>query len=286
MGEPASETHTLIPKASAEGRSAGVGVRRDNWQIPVAVACVVLGLMIALQFRAQRGAPPPTTDREQLVTQLRSLESERNKLSLELTEARQKLSAVEESAGRRQALEATMKEQLGAARMQAGLTGLEGPGLVVTLNDSPRKPRSDEDPYFYLVHDVDLQSLVNELWASGAEAVSVNDQRVVSRTAIRCAGPVILVNTVRLVPPYVVKAIGPASDLERALKMPGGWFDNQAPLIANGGTIKIASEERVVVPAYDGPLIFRYARPTEEAGSGQEAQSRAGSAARHELAQP
>ena len=147
------------------------------------------------------------------------------------------------------------------ARMQAGLLGMKGPGVELTMDDSPRSRPTDADRYFYIVHDVDLQANVNELWAVGAEAIAINDQRVVSRTAIRCTGPTILVNGVRLSPPYIIRAIGPADEMAAGLGIPGGFLDSMLPLVSNGGTVTIAKRKALDVPAYTGRQTYHYARP-------------------------
>jgi len=111
---------------------------------------------------------------------------------------------------------------------------------------------------------VDLRSLITELWSAGAEAIAINDQRVISTTTIRCVGPSILVNTMRLLPPYEVKAIGPADRLETALTMPGGFMDSMALSVRNGVSINIAQRKEIKLPAYSGALIFQYAVPVKE----------------------
>ena len=131
---------------------------------------------------------------------------------------------------------------------------------MITLDDSPRKPGPTDDPNFYIVHDIDLMALVNELWASGAEAISINDQRVVMNTAIRCVGPTITVNTVRLTPPYIVKAIGPSSDLETGLRYTGGFLDSMAPNIDRGVKIKIEKVNEIKISEFKGSLVNRYAK--------------------------
>jgi uncharacterized protein YlxW (UPF0749 family) len=112
-----------------------------------------------------------------------------------------------------------------------------------------------------MIHDVDLQTLVNELWATGAEAISINDQRVVSRTSIRCAGPTILVNSERIMPPYVVKALGPPQDLEAALRMQGGFMTSMMGFVEKGVQVKIDPQQEILIPDYKGSLIYRYAKP-------------------------
>lgn len=138
---------------------------------------------------------------------------------------------------------------------------MTGPGVVVTLRDSPRSPEPEEDPYPFLVHDVDIQTLVHELWASGAEAISVNGQRLVTRSPIRCAGPIVLINGVKVGGPYEVRAIGPADQMAGALRMPGGFRDNLQPLFETGGDVEISVSDEVVVEAFTREADYRYAKP-------------------------
>ncbi len=239
-----------------------------SWQVPVVLASICLGILLSLQLRTNGATKTNPHERVEqwnnMISLLNSYESERNKLSAELTEARARIKEIEEALMKRQSLQDTVKKQLEQARMQAGLVALKGPGVIVTMVDSPRHPGPGEDPYFYIVHDVDLNALVNELWAAGAEAIEVNGQRIVTRTAIRCVGPTILVNTVRLASPYTVKAIGPAADMEGGLRMPGGFIDSMSMLIKSGGEVKVKREDEVTVAAYQGSLGYRYAKPVKD----------------------
>ncbi len=186
----------------------------QRWQLPIMFASLILGIVIAAQFRSSRAlVDKPQGERTDLIALVKNLESERNRLSAELVETRERLNEIEVALGQGQSLQEELVAQFEKAKVQAGLMAMKGPGVIVRMADSPRSPGPDEDPYFYIVHDVDMQALVNELWAAGAEAVSVNDQRMVTRSSIRCVGPTILVNANRLASPYVIKAIGPAADL-------------------------------------------------------------------------
>lgn len=234
---------------------------RVNWQLPVGIACILLGVLVAVQFKVQRSRVKEPTEMGDLRVQLKSIESERNKMSTELQETRNRLLEMEKSLSDGQNLTRTTRAEIERARLEAGLLPLHGQGVVCRLTDSSRKPSPDDDPYFYIVHDVDLQALVNELWASGAEAVSVNDQRIVARTSIRCVGPTILVNAVRLAPPYEVKGIGNANDLYTALNMPGGFLQSMDMQRTMGVEVKVEKRDDVQIPAFNGSLVFRYAQP-------------------------
>jgi uncharacterized protein YlxW (UPF0749 family) len=233
----------------------------QNWQVPVGLASVFLGILVSVQFRVQVNHRTVTSPID-IKTITKTLQDDKDKLQQELKTTREHVAALEkETADHGGIGQKEMARALLDARVRAGLVPLKGPGTIVTLTDSQRRPATDEDPYSFIVHDVDLLSLVNELWAAGAEAVSVNDQRVVNRTAIRCVGPAILVNNVQLASPFMVRAIGPAHDMEGGLRMPGGFLDSMALLIRSGGEVKVTQGKDVVVPAFDGPMNFRVAVP-------------------------
>jgi uncharacterized protein YlxW (UPF0749 family) len=234
----------------------------DRWQLPVAIASLLLGIAVSLQFRANNSAPSPNSaQRSDLLAQLRAIETEKEKLSAELLETRDRMVEIEKALGQGQSSHQELVSQFEKARLQAGLTGLKGPGIVVRLSDSPRQPGPEEVPYDFIVHDIDLSVLVNELWASGAEAVEVNGQRIVGRSSIRCVGPTVLVNTNRVASPFIVKSIGDVDHLEGGLKMPGGFLDSMNRLTSNGGEVVISRMREIQVSPYQGSLIYRYAVP-------------------------
>ena len=134
----------------------------------------------------------------------------------------------------------------------AGLTAVSGPGVAVTMNDS--STRGGGDMNAYLVHAEDLLAVVNELHAAGAEAVSINGQRMVGNSAITCAGSIVMVNGVRVAAPFEIKAVGEPDVLQSALYFPGGVVDNLAPW---GIEISVQKQEVVEVPAYTQTALFK-----------------------------
>ena len=145
--------------------------------------------------------------------------------------------------------------------MRAGLTPLTGPGVIVRLDDSSVKAKTGENPNLYLIHDDDLLKVINELRAAGAEAISVNGQRLIGTSEIRCAGPTLSVNNVRSAPPFEVRAIGDVDSLEQALKMRGGVAET---LKVWGIQLEIQQAADVYIPPYKGNLHYTYAQETEE----------------------
>jgi uncharacterized protein YlxW (UPF0749 family) len=105
--------------------------------------------------------------------------------------------------------------------VDAGLDPMRGPGLVVTLNDAQRDaegrfPR-DASPDDLVVHQQDIQAVLNALWSAGAEGIQMQDQRIIGTSAPRCVGNTLLLNGRTYSPPYVITAIGDAPAMQAAL---------------------------------------------------------------------
>lgn len=234
-----------------------------QWKAPLSIGCILLGMLITLQFKTQKteGFPLTTFRSNELVRMVKDLESERRRLMEELKDVRVQLQRFEEAAKEEKGMSQILSQELEKRKMEAGMVSAEGPGLVVVLSDSTKQPAPGEDNYFYIIHDVDLHQLVTELWAAGAEAISINGERLVTNTAIRCVGPTVLVNTVRLAPPYIVHVIGEPVILEASLKMQGGFLNVMAASIRQGVTVEIVRKPLVSVPAFQGTASFKYARP-------------------------
>ncbi|MBR0519691.1 DUF881 domain-containing protein [bacterium] len=235
-----------------------------NWQIPIAITCMLLGIVVTMQFKMQEkaGFPQLSNNRNDMIKMVHELEFQKNKLEKDLEQKKKELSNFEQAAGSKEDILKAMQNQLDAIRTEAGYTDVKGPGIIVELSDSAKRPAPKDDPFFFIVHDVDIATLVNELWASGAEAISVNGQRIVVNTAIRCVGPTILINSVRLASPYKVIAIGPSKDLEGALKTPGGFVDYMTPSTNQGVNLSINKYDNLEISGFKGSMILRYAVPT------------------------
>ncbi len=135
---------------------------------------------------------------------------------------------------------------------------LIGKGVIITVKDGDGSGLNGSWANDYVVHDGDLYELVNALKNAGAEAISINDQRIVSKTAITCAGNVVLINGEKVGVPYVIKAIGLPSKLYGAVKMPGGYME----LMINDGvnvSVEQIEKETIVIPKYNGIYKFQHA---------------------------
>ncbi|HEY9899665.1 MAG TPA: DUF881 domain-containing protein [Pantanalinema sp.] len=221
---------------------------KNNWQLPVALVSVVMGFLLSTQIKNQRDyrEAPPSRRAEDLVVMLRNAESAKADLEKELKGLRAEREGVGPS------------PRAAAGELAAGMVALEGQGLEVSVSDSAKPLQKGEDPNIAIVHNDDLLRLVNELRAGGAEAVSINDQRLVDTSEITCAGSTILVNQSRITPPFVIKAIGNPDTMSAALGLRGGIIEY---LQFYGIQVSISKKSEVLIPMYSGGSHYRYAKP-------------------------
>ncbi len=233
---------------------------KNRTQLTLSFVALLLGLLIAVQLRSSTDVYSAMPDLR--VTEMRAVLMEtitqNQSLTNEVEEVRDKLRQYEELAMKGEGALELIQKELGNARMLAGLVDVQGPGLVVTLTDSQAASMPGDNPNVYLVHDEDLLKLVNVLSAAGAEAISINDQRLLATSEIHCAGPTISINNVRVGAPFVIKAIGNSETLESAVKMRDGIMET---LNFYGIGVQVKREANLVVPAFKRPIRFDYAQP-------------------------
>ena len=217
----------------------------------LAFVCVVLGIMLAVQFRTTQDirSTIPFQRAEDLSQRLRQTEKERDTALRQMQEMQNST------------LDETITKEAELFRMAAGYLPVQGPGVTVTIDDSKRAMKPGENPNLYLIHDDDMLKVINELWAAGAEAISINDQRLVIGSEIRCAGPTISVNNARYSPPYEIRAIGDPKTLENSLKMRGGVIET---LQFWGIQATIKTQPLIKISAYKGAHKYQFAKPVQE----------------------
>lgn len=233
--------------------------------VSIVLVFLIMGFMLSMQFKTIQGETKPATSSttndsakvQELTNELAKATNEKNALQSQVTDLNKKLSAINSSSSNYDSSVKALTQDVEKYKMLAGLTELKGPGVVVTLNDSDIQPKDGEDPNNFLVHDEDLLNVVNELKAGGAEAVSINGQRLIATSEIRCVGPTININSTRYAPPYVIKAIGNTDTLLAALNLKGGYVDT---LKYYGIKVNIQSSSNVDIPAYTDPINLKYAK--------------------------
>ncbi len=231
--------------------------------IPMTAVCVVLGAIIGIQFKTVKNQPKVVDIQRvsELTTELKSVSDEKDALYERLMESQNKVREYEEAQSDVSEAVKLLNDELEKTRMLAGMVGMKGRGVIVTMNDSSGNKNPNVDKNAYLVHAEDILSVLNELNVAGAEAVEINGQRIVSTSAVRCAGSVVNVNGVRIASPFKITAIGDPNTLESALNMSGGVVDSLAPW---GIEISIKKSDNVKVSGYNGSIQYNEATVDKE----------------------
>jgi uncharacterized protein YlxW (UPF0749 family) len=231
-------------------------VRRHGY---LAVGCALIGFVLVVMVRAR-----PVDPQARLPEQLRlaglinTEQGSVSRLRADAEKLRAQVDQARRAATGRQTGADQLDQQLGAVRDTAGLAAVEGAGLKITLDDSDQKPTPGEDPNDLVIHSQDVQAAVNAAWRAGAEAMSISDERLVTTSAVICVGNTLLINGTVLSPPYVISAIGAnrtkfeSDSLVRILHQDASAF---------GLRFSVTREDHLRLPAYDGAVGLRYARP-------------------------
>ncbi|MCW2679827.1 MAG: hypothetical protein JWM62_1228 [Frankiales bacterium] len=141
--------------------------------------------------------------------------------------------------------------------LAAGLVPVSGPAVTVSLDDAPRRegrPALSDDPDDLVVHQQDVQAVVNALWSGGAEAMTLMGQRIVSTSAVRCVGNTVILHGRVYGPPFVITALGDPDALRDALDSDPGVLVFRTYVDRFGLGYAVRTQRSVTLPAYDGPL--------------------------------
>mgnify|MGYP000468079362 CR=1 FL=1 len=238
-------------------------MKNYKFQMALALVCIVLGVMLAIQFKTvNTGVGPVSENRaRELASQLKKVSEERDNL-LEIKDGLDnKIREYENQASSGSASARLLKDELDNARIIAGLEDVEGPGIIITLDDL----NFGQDVGFPLITHEMMLLLVNELNAAGAEAISINDQRIISSTEIREAGIHININTVELAPPFTFKAIGEPKTLYGAIMMRGGVMEQR--IQASEIAYTITQEQNIKIQKFNGVIERKFSKVIKEGGA-------------------
>src|ERR1700761_2586403 len=196
-----------------------IQTRRSPWRYGVPLVCLLAGLLLAATHGVSGGAEIRRSDAPRLVDLVREAQASVNHLNAQRDVLSSKIDAAH---GRSpDAALAAMRRRAAELAIDAGMSPVHGPGLVVTLQDAQRDangrfPR-DASPDDLVVHQQDIQAVLNALWSAGAEAIQMQDQRIIATSVPRCVGNTLLLNGRTYSPPYRVTAIGDAAAMQAAL---------------------------------------------------------------------
>jgi len=226
---------------------------------------LTLGALLSLSWRSQAevdvGATRPESSKIEL--SIRRLEDEQTALKTTLAELRHQLAEQQQAAASHTDRLQTLKTELDRQQMLAGLVPVQGPGIIVTLDDSSVQAPSGVDPNAYIIHEYDLRDIVNLLWMAGSEAIAINDERLVSQSSIYCVGSTVMVNNTRLSPPYAIRATGNPRVQMDYLRNPSYLKVLKEKQRLYGLRFEVKGVANLTLPGYSGGFLVQYARPGE-----------------------
>lgn len=241
-----------------------------NAYIPIlALICFVTAFLITLQIRTISQSKSEITrlkNENELRDEINEWKDMYESITYKVTDLESKIADYKNAASANDATLKLLNEEIDDLQILAGLTELQGSGVIVTLDDTRAINQIAADAGFYdpnvfVIHDSDILLVINELKAAGAEAIAINGQRITANTEIRCVGPVIQINGIRLTAPFRISAIGVPETLASSLKLRGGIVDqiSQADI-----DVVIEKSDSVIIPKFDKVLEFKYATPVVE----------------------
>ncbi len=239
-------------------------MKKSNIGILLGSMCCLLTIGICVQVKTV-SSTTTTVGRTQMENGLRDSvlrwKEKYDNAYAKLEKEEKELENLREQASNTDDSASDMSNRLSEYNSLLGYTSLKGTGIVVTLDDgeatTTKMLTSD-----IIVHDADLLEVVNDLKNSGAEAIAINDQRIVSTTAITCAGNIIKINGEKVGAPFVIHAIGPTLKMYGAITRPGGYLELLEEV---GVKVKVEQVEKstIEVPKYEGAYKFEYATNVE-----------------------
>lgn len=242
--------------------------RRSPWRLGVPVVCLLAGLLLAATHGVSGGAEIRRSDAPRLVDLVRAAQSAVSRLNAERDELANKIDSVH---GRSpDAALAAMRRRSAELAGEAGMDPVHGPGLVVTLQDAQRDangrfPR-DASPDDLVVHQQDIQAVLNALWSAGAEAIQMQDQRIIATSVPRCVGNTLLLNGRTYSPPYTITAIGDAAAMQDALAAAPLVTLYKQYVVRFGLGYREEAKPDVALVGHSEPVRTHYAQPAGPLG--------------------
>jgi uncharacterized protein YlxW (UPF0749 family) len=244
----------LVPRAG----------RRPRWSVLVPVIAALAGLLFTTSARTAAGTNLREDRRPELTLLIADRKAQVEQETSRAAALRSSIDAVTSAAAGSDDRIASQQQRADAARAAAGFTAVHGPGLRVTLDDAPRRGDGSlpagARPDDVVVHQQDVQSVVNALWAGGAEAMTIMGIRVISTSAVRCVGNTLLLHGLVFSPPFVVAAIGSPAAMQTALDGDPGVQAFRDAATAFGLGYRVGVMADIVAPAHVGSDGLDYAR--------------------------
>jgi uncharacterized protein YlxW (UPF0749 family) len=239
--------------------------RPSFWSVLVPVVALAAGLLFATSGRTAQGTDLRAGEGTELPGLISQGERANARQEQQLAELQRQVEQLTDQAASRDGAVAGALQQADAGALSAALVPLTGRGLEITLDDAPTRPDgtlpADARPDDLVIHQSDVQAVVNAVWASGADGVAIMGQRLIATSAVRCVGNVLLLQGRTYSPPFVITAIGDPDAVRSQLAASPQVAVLQQAVDAFGLTFTVRARQQVTLPAYTGSLDMRYATP-------------------------
>ena len=247
------------------GTHAGRVERPSPWPWLVPVVALVAGALFASSVRASQGEDL-RPDQAQLPDLIRAQNRTNEVRAAELDELQAKVDAETASLAPGNLATQKLERQANELAAAAGRTPVTGPAVRVRLDDAKLvsgEVPAGADPDDYVIHQQDVQAVVNALWAGGAEAMMLQDQRVISTSAVRCVGNTLILQGRVYSPPYVITAMGDTAAMQRALATDPDVENLRQWSVAVGLGYDVSVPGQQTFPAYSGSIVPEHATVKE-----------------------
>ena len=238
---------------------------KNKGYLSVGVVALIIGLLLSMQIKNIQGnytgGLVPFQKAQGIANELKKVRAEKNILAEELANLEAKIKEIEDSEASEDILFRNIASELEKYKMLAGVTTVEGPGVLVTIDDPPQEDTFFNDASVIMYNYDLLLLLINKLKDAGAEAISINEQRIIAITEINLAGSNVNINSVPTAPPFIIKAIGNPDTMEATLNIRFGIVDQMTNRY--NLQVLVEKEDDIVIPRYNDILKFRYAMPVE-----------------------
>lgn len=228
---------------------------------------IILGLLIGMQIGVNIELYIPVTiaSLENMADEVEIMKDEIEDLDRIIEEKEKELNLLKEIGESDEDIVDVLADDLRYNRVLSGNTKIQGPGISIKMYDNPDSEVVGFDIDDDIIHDVDILNILNDLKVAGAEAISINDERVMSSSEIKCLGPVVKINKKSVGTPFIIRAVGDPKSLMASVVASGTYGDILKNVYAIGFEPKI--EDNIVIEEYRGNFSFKYAEPKEEDGN-------------------
>jgi uncharacterized protein YlxW (UPF0749 family) len=244
-------------------RSLVRGRRPSVWTALVPVVALLAGLLFATSGRTALGTDlraGETTELSELIRQRNAVVARQSDL---LAELQREVERLTDQAASRDGAVAAAQAAGDAGALSAALAPLKGSGVEITLDDAPARADGslpvDARPDDLVIHQSDVQAVVNAVWAAAADGVAVMDQRLIATSAVRCVGNTLLLQGRTYSPPFIITAIADPAAVRAQLAASPQVAVLQQAVEDFGLSFQVRERPDVHLPAYDGPLDLEYA---------------------------